>query len=92
MNRAIRNEPISARRNAGGNDDPYASGGEGPNPALGATKTQPTCADLAEPEPTYVGVLSLKISSLGLPGLDAVGFGASENPRVGWFNSTPGHH
>ena len=37
-------------------------------------KTQPTCANLAQPVPTYVGVLSRKFSLLRLPGLDTVGF------------------
>jgi len=40
-----------------------------------ATKTQPTSANLAQPVPTYAGVLSMKFSFLGLPGLGQVGFG-----------------
>ena len=39
-----------------------------------ATKTQPTCANLAQPTPTYLGPLSRKFSFLGLLLLEQGGF------------------
>jgi hypothetical protein len=41
-----------------------------------ATKTRPTCANLAQLVPTYVGALSKEFGFFGLFGLGQVGFEA----------------
>lgn len=53
---------------------PLPVGRSGTDADLGATKTQPTGAYLAQPVPTSAGLRSRQFIVLGLPGLDAVGF------------------